>query len=208
MIIYGWRTKPLGSEPLAHVCSACGGDSLKLHVFHRYAHVYWIPLIPLGKIAVLECPSCGKVFEKKTWTPEDRSAAQGPLRKFRVPLTDFAGLAAILALVAFGIVHDRQEMSHTQSLHHAPAKGDYVVLRAPANDDHPYRIVRVHTVAGEKIEVSAAQFAYKSVDGARKHLDSGKLQDADFAGRPKELSRSQYDGLDVRYIERRPASGP
>lgn len=61
MVIYGSNGKHFATLPLPYTaCPACRRTGqLQAALVGRYAHVYWIPLFPYQKLAVVQCSACG-----------------------------------------------------------------------------------------------------------------------------------------------------
>jgi len=76
MIIYGTGVKQIKAARLNSVfCPNCGAEgSVIMHVFSRYAHVFWIPLFSLGKRGISECQHCKQALNVKEM-PADLKAA-------------------------------------------------------------------------------------------------------------------------------------
>ena len=61
MIVYGIKTKTLSSTPVECNCEHCNHSQQLVHVSQRYFHIFWIPVLPLGKKSLIECQHCKKV---------------------------------------------------------------------------------------------------------------------------------------------------
>ena len=105
MLIYGYRTSHLRTEPVAGPCPACATpDALRTSVFGRYAHVYWVPLLPIGKTGASECGHCQFVIRPKEMEPALRQAFRELKQRSRVPWWHFAGLLLALGIgLAIGL---------------------------------------------------------------------------------------------------------
>ncbi|UTW61596.1 zinc-ribbon domain-containing protein [bacterium SCSIO 12741] len=100
MIIYGSRSAALSSDtPEKLICPNCQTEgSTRIHVFGRYAHIFWIPLFPVGRPAVAECSHCQAAYDKKEMTAEMRQAADALSSSTKTPIWFFSGLAVIAVL--------------------------------------------------------------------------------------------------------------
>ena len=103
MIIYGHRSAHLGSSKPNHLeCPNCNTKgSTEIHVFRRHAHVFWIPLFPMGRYGVSECSHCKQVYEKKEMSSDIRAEYDIASMDAKGPIWQFAGLV-IIALLAIG----------------------------------------------------------------------------------------------------------
>src|SRR5579885_1659299 len=104
MIVYGWRSSVLGTEPIHHTCSACNGDTMTFVAYQRYAHIYWIPLFPLNKLVFLKCPTCKHAVERKDMSMEEKAAISSQLAKTRTPVWTFSALA-LIAVLSSGVLY-------------------------------------------------------------------------------------------------------
>ena len=106
MIIYGTRATTLGEfdVPLAE-CAHCGQrGTQQMAVFGRYAHVFWIPLFPIGKVAVAECMHCKRTLRKKEFSPELKRKYAEQSGRIGRPVWHWAGLAIVLLLFGSSVI--------------------------------------------------------------------------------------------------------
>ena len=106
MIIYGTRATGISQFAVPNVdCGHCQRQNTQqIAVFGRYAHVFWIPLFPIGKVAVAECSHCKRTVEKSEFTPDLKSRYDDRAKEIKRPVWHWAGLALILLLVGFGTI--------------------------------------------------------------------------------------------------------
>ena len=106
MLIYGSRATTIADfdVPLAE-CAHCGQrGTQRMAVFGRYAHVFWIPLFPIGKVAVAECMHCKRTLKKKEFSPELRRKYEEQKGASKRPIWHWAGLGVIGLLFATSIL--------------------------------------------------------------------------------------------------------
>ncbi|WP_298121335.1 zinc-ribbon domain-containing protein [Flavobacterium sp.] len=107
MIFYGTKASNIKNGQIINVdCPHCQTNTSMIYsVFGRYAHVYWIPFFPIGRVTVTECNSCKKTFEfselpqpiqEKLLREKEKGGA-------KTPIWMFSGLGIIAVLVAIGI---------------------------------------------------------------------------------------------------------
>lgn len=102
MIIYGSRASRLGSFDVENTkCQHCESYSTQ-HVsfFGKYAYLYWIPIFPIGKVAVAECTNCLKTIEKNEFPADLKGAAEEAKAQIKSPWWHWIGVLIIAALVA------------------------------------------------------------------------------------------------------------
>ena len=106
LFFFGLGTTIIGSYPLAGVpCGYCGTlGSLLLTIYSRYIHVFWVPVIPIGKASVSKCAHCQQVLEQRQMPASYRQEAQQLMQQARLPLTNYLVLALLGVVIAFSFV--------------------------------------------------------------------------------------------------------
>ena len=109
MIIYGNKATQVAAENINDKCSNCGTqNSIQMKVFQKYAHVFWIPIFPIGKTASSQCSHCKQVLQKKEFTGNMNNDYKAVKSKSKTPIWTFSGLALLIALIIWGTISSRQ----------------------------------------------------------------------------------------------------
>ncbi len=117
MIIYGIRFGRKNNVSFENgVCQQCGAPGqLKSYDATKFFHIYWIPLIPLGKKKILqECGSCKRHYESsyRDWETTGRHALERAKNHFEQNLNDVeAGLEYYEVLKVYGNQKDAEKFS-------------------------------------------------------------------------------------------------
>ena len=100
MIIFGLRSGNIKQvENSLADCAYCGTrQSVQLHFYIRYFHIFWIPFIPLYKTGVSQCNHCMQALNQKQMPPHLRSVYAASLKKAKTPI-GYYSLLIIMALV-------------------------------------------------------------------------------------------------------------
>ncbi len=73
-IFFGTRSSHLKSTSLTASCSVCHTTGPHtVSIFGEYAHVFWIPVLPLSKPALVRCEHCLAIHDNKTAPPDLRT---------------------------------------------------------------------------------------------------------------------------------------
>ncbi len=105
MIIYGWRTSVKEGKLLEGVaCESCGETTLGVHAACRYAHVYWIPLFPVGRTTHVICESCGHAREGRAISAPVKERIKNENARPAIPIYHFTGLAVGLVALLWPTV--------------------------------------------------------------------------------------------------------
>lgn len=152
MIVYGYHATHLSTTAVPTPCPGCGApDALRLRVFGRYAHVYWLPLLPLGKAGAVQCTECQLVLRAPELPRPLRAELRELKARTRTPLRHCLGLlllgAAVLGSFGAGVwqqVQDRERLAH-------PHIGDLYQVRSEAPGY--YTLMRVMAVNGNSVRL-------------------------------------------------------
>ena len=73
MVIIGYRSTLIGQAELNFTtCENCGTkNSYTVYVYGRYFHVFWIPILPIGKTYFAQCSGCEKAYSKEHLFPKE-----------------------------------------------------------------------------------------------------------------------------------------
>lgn len=95
LFLYGIRASHLKSFVLSDKTCACSSesDTVHMHLYGRYAHVFWIPAFPAGIRARVSCQRCGAVIEEKDFGEALQHRCAELKKQVRVPVWHFTLLA-------------------------------------------------------------------------------------------------------------------
>ncbi|MCW3085199.1 MAG: zinc-ribbon protein [Bacteroidetes bacterium] len=151
MIIYGWREKQTATQEITDPCNNCGKPfSMSLHVFHRYFHVFWIPLFPIGKTVKSHCSACGITNEKRDLPEAVRLSYKNMPRKNRIPVWMFAGPIIIAGCVSVGFIKDEFNKKEYANMIQQPLKGDIYKVKT---DDGNYTLYKVQSTSADTVNI-------------------------------------------------------
>lgn len=102
MIIFGTRATNIGNFDVPNSkCEYCQNDSTqRISVFGKYAHIFWIPIFPIGKKAVAECTHCKRTIEQKEFSSKLSQLYQENKSRAKRPLWHWLGLLLVAGLFA------------------------------------------------------------------------------------------------------------
>lgn len=153
MIVYGTDTSHLLTGPVKYAtCPACGTpDTLRASVFGRYLHVYWLPLLPVGKVSASECEHCHQVLQGKQMPPALRTQVAQLKEQANTPVWHFAGLLLAALLVVGGLMSSHFNRQHTAAYVAQPHVGDVYHVKM----DDGYSLLKVAAVEGNSVKLLA-----------------------------------------------------
>ncbi|MBA3603794.1 MAG: hypothetical protein H0W50_09190 [Parachlamydiaceae bacterium] len=153
MLIYGTKKIELKTIDLPVACTSCGHAQQRLQIYRKFVSLYFIPLIPLQKKSVVNCPSCfkelkGKIFFEGLATKEldpvqakfhfksILKATKTPLYMYVLP---FLLVALIAGVFAYGYHESQQSKVMLEEYLHSPV-GNVITVIKSQEGAYPYHI--------------------------------------------------------------------
>jgi hypothetical protein len=152
MIFYGTKATPVGLYAAERLkCQNCGEENqLQFAVFARYFHLYWIPTIPLGKVAVSSCQHCQHAMEHKEFKKDQQYqyAYERIKAQTSTPKWHFAGLFLIAVLISWVSISGIRSGEQMNEYLAQPQVGDVYHLKA---EEGFFSSMRITAVEGDKL---------------------------------------------------------
>jgi hypothetical protein len=163
MIVYGSRSKELAKDILTDQCPNCGKqNSIDMHVFQKYAHVFWIPIFPMGKTGVCQCDHCKQVLSLKEMPASLVISYNNLKEKAKTPIWMFSGLALLAILITIGIISGKKNDEKNAKLILSPKAGDIFEIKV---SDNQYTLYKVNEVLGDSVFVQINDYETNKVTG-------------------------------------------
>lgn len=202
LFFFGTGTSLINSFELTGVsCVNCGTrNSVFLTVYSRYLHLFWIPVLPLGKNSVSKCSHCQQVLEARQMPPAYREPAQEAQQQARIPVTNYLVLAVVgvlfVSAMVVGSLRGRQQPTVKQltnvigaaptasameeALVAADPAANEPLLAAPQvadiyamrNQDQHYSLMRVARIALDTLYLQTSTYRPTSLQDVSTHQDS------------------------------------
>lgn len=165
MIIYGWNTKNIKQAPLeSFECPNCGHKNSFLAVFAHYAHIFWIPLFPYKKSAMISCANCQLVTEEKAMQQDMKAKIKQLKSAVSIPKYLFSGLIIIVLGIGYLTYSSNQSDKEEQSYIDNPATGDVYLLKDLTEvTEYDYYLMKVVDVFGDSLMITRNSYAYNGM---------------------------------------------
>lgn len=151
MLFYGLRTRHKSSHPLPSPCPHCDTEgSVELDIHQRYAHVFWIPVFPLGRLATTECAHCKEVRRAKEMHPATLVLAKDLLKEDRTPVWMFSGAIVVGLLIPWAFWQSGRNDVAVRAKLQAPLMGDIYEIDLV---DGGYTLYKVTDVQNDSVTV-------------------------------------------------------
>ncbi len=171
MIIYGSRTKQTAKSNVAAPCPNCSTNgSIEIRVLQKFAHIFWIPLFPVGKKAMSECSHCKQVLQYNEMRPALMGAFAALKEKTKTPLWTFTGLGLIAVWLGIGWYSSEAAKRHAARLLLNPAKGDVLTVETSGS---MYTLYKVSHVNGDSVFVYKNKYQTDTEFGIDRVKDKG-----------------------------------
>lgn len=158
MIIYGTRGSHYATPNLpGSVCPSCKKfGTLNAGLVSRYAHIYWIPLFPYQKLAVVQCANCRASWEGQALPAELTEDVQAAKSQAHHPYWTWSGLVLIVVLAVAGVVAGLRDTRTDDTYLESPRAGDIYTVRLDSADQ--YSLLKVRQVSGNSVELVANEY--------------------------------------------------
>ncbi|MCG2612938.1 zinc ribbon domain-containing protein [Terrimonas sp. NA20] len=156
MIIYGTRAKELAAENIVDRCPNCGSqNTLSIHVYQQYAHVFWIPFFPVRKVGASVCSHCKGVMKHKELPPNLQESYKTIKAQTKTPVWMFAGIALFAVLISAVAVSISQDNKRNAAYLASPQDGDVYELKTEGNH---YGLILVEQIKGDSAYVRLSDY--------------------------------------------------
>ena len=157
MIIYGSKAVHLKTaQSKTATCPSCGTQgSLTISVFRKHAHVFWIPLFPIGKKGVSQCQHCKNILETKEMPEPIKRECENLKNESKGPIWQFAGLVVIAVLIAWGSYASGEDKKLELEYIKSPQVGDIYEYKIETGS---YSTLKVVSVTNDSVFVSPNEY--------------------------------------------------
>jgi hypothetical protein len=163
MIIYGWRLVQTAKEDIADYCSSCGKpNSLSIHILHRYIHLFWIPLFPIGRIIKSHCSQCGLSLEKKEMPDALKLSCSNIKHKRKIPIWMFSGVFIVGGIIMWVSIKNKLRDNENRSMIENPLKNDLYDIKS---ESEKYTSYKVKDVKADTVYVLVNQYETNTASG-------------------------------------------
>ena len=196
LFLFGTRRTTVATTPLTGLaCAHCHTpESLLCTVVSRYIHLFWIPVLPIGKASATVCTHCKQILTPRQMSPSYRAPVEALQQQARTPVTLFMvpallGATLLISFVA-SLFKPKQAIEPTSI---TPAPAEMVGNRYKFNvsdDGQLYALLEVTHVAPDSVY-------YRMTDPLRGPLTAASaiaaLQDSVAAANAQGTSLAQWN---------------
>jgi len=148
MIIYGTKAKVLATEHVTESCPNCKTHNLYISVLQKWAHIFWVPVFPIGKTGISQCTHCKQVLQLKEMPAAISMSYDNIKSQAKTPVWTFSGIAVIILIFVFATIHGKQNAERITKLIPALKKNDILHLKF---EDNVFSLIKVTRVKGDSV---------------------------------------------------------
>jgi len=202
MIIYGSRSKLLARELVTDKCPNCASqNSTEVHLYQRWAHVFWIPFVPIGKTIASQCGHCKQVLKEKEMPSPMQSIARDIKSRSKTPIWTFTGLALLAVLIVIAVIDDKKNDEKIVQLILAPKAGDVLEMKTAASQ---YTLYKVAAIEGDTVLIRQNNMETNKLTGLWKLKEQGDNgYSEDVYAVPKSELKAWFDKGEIMDVERK-----
>lgn len=163
MVIYGSSATHLETvQPQGAICPNCQEkDTTSISILSKHAHIFWIPLFPIGKKGVTECSNCKHVMTVKQMPEEYKREYNFIKGETKTPIWKFTGLVLLAGLISWGIFQSGKAKEERAVYLASPAIGDLYKTKA----DGMYSCMRITELSTDSVFVTPNMYEVNKRSG-------------------------------------------
>ncbi len=201
MVVYGTKNKKLSGSQIIDKCGNCGTSNvMEMHIFQKFAHVFWIPFFPMKKLGISQCNHCKQVLTQKEMPPALTTTYQTLKAQTKTPIWTFAGIGLVVALVTIGVISDRRKDEKNAKLIVSPQVNDIYEVKLGYK---AYTLYKVAIVKGDSIFLRVNDYETNKATGLNDlKKKRGNAFSEDFLPLTKPELKEMLDKGEILDIER------
>lgn len=164
MVFYGSRASNIKNGRLSNVtCPSCENQtSMTYSIFGKYAHIYWIPLFPIGKESVAECDHCKHTSKISDLPEQIKNKFDLEKSGSGFPIWYFSGLAIIAVLIFGGMYMAKLHDDDVAKYINDPQIGDIYTLEGEREGYHS--TMRIQEVTNDSVYALMSDYEYNTTN--------------------------------------------
>lgn len=171
MIIYGSKVTHRETAKIKGTCPNCASeDKMRVDIYQKYAHIFWIPLFPLNKVGYAECSQCKYGMVERNFPSAVGTQYNAIRSKVKLPIWTFSGLFIIALIIGIGVVEGKQKDSKNEKLIENPQVGDVYEYKAGASE---YTLIKVNQVDADTVYLLFNDYQVNRSSGFKKIREQG-----------------------------------
>jgi len=200
MIIYGSKAVHLRSvRSKSLTCPNCGTQgSTIISVFRKHAHIYWIPLFPIGKKGVSQCQHCKIAYESKDMPHPIKKEYEKIKNNSKGPIWQYAGLAIFAFLIVWAVYANGANKKLELKYINSPQVGDVYEYKI---ENEKYSTLKVVKVTNDSVFVAPNKYGINKMSKIDRIEKPGNYSDVTYGISISRL-KEMYDSEEIFDVDR------
>jgi hypothetical protein len=201
MIVFGSKAVHLKTVELEEaICPSCGTeDSLLLSVYRKHIHLFWIPIIAIGKRGQSVCEYCKHVMQVAYMPDEVKRDYEVLKKENKGPVWQHIGLVLIIGIIISANIMSSNNKKLEQEYLTAPLVGDVYSYKIGPKQYSTFKVV---SVSNDTVFVSPNEYETNKTTGIR-DVDNEENYADMIIGMAKTRISSMYDEGDIFNVDRK-----
>ena len=163
MIIYGTNAKVIKTEAITEACPNCNTtNSIIINIWQKWAHIFWVPVLPMGKTGSSECIHCQQVLSLKKMPLILQISYENIKSQTSVPIWTFSGVGVIMLIGVAVTISNLHTANKVTKMIPTLKAGDILQVKLKEN---VYTLARVSRVKGDSVFLLPNQFQTDKATG-------------------------------------------
>jgi len=207
MIFFGTGSKTMKTVELGEAeCPSCSQPTVFMQLLHKYFHIWWIPVFPIGKVAVAGCKSCNTAWEQQDLPLPLFESVESAKKSSSPPKYLFAGLYIVGIIISIAMFTSWRNDRNTGDYAGQPQVADLYVMSTEFDEEYPHQLFQIRNIDGDSITMMIGSYGYRNpsdaVDAVEKRVTEDLNYFADSVRIAKAALLSLYDTKKVARIIR------
>lgn len=200
MIIFGIKAVHLTTVELKMAtCPNCRTQgSMVLSIFRKHAHIFWIPLFPVGKKGVTQCQHCKNVLKTKEMPEFVKREYHNLKDETKGPIWQFAGSGIIIALIIWASYSSGENKKLDLKYIASPVTGDIYEYKI---ESRVYSTLKVVNVSNDSVFISPNDYEISRKSKIYK-IDKPENYSETSYGISRSKLKEMYDSGDIFDVNR------
>ena len=192
MIFFGTGSASLDAVKAKNTtCQHCNNqDTVYINIYRRHAHVFWIPVFPIGKSGSSFCTHCKETLAPKQMPEALKMQYKNIKGNAKGPIWQFSGVLLFVFLIVFAFYSNGRDKEKTQIYLSNPVIGDVYEYKA---DSGSYSTMKLEKITSDSLYLNDYEISKKSrlykIDKVENYSD------VTYGYSKSEMSQMQKDGI-------------
>jgi zinc ribbon protein len=185
MILYGTKTITLKTIDLPISCTACNHHQQQIQVYRKFFSLFFIPVFPFLKNALISCTNCGNQMKLKQFFKDfnekgkdvavAKTHMKSLIKEAKTPFYTYATTGLALAVLAgFGgyFYYEEHRMAMQASAYAQQPIDNVLLVYKDEEEAYPYHIAYIPKIEDKEAVFFGWNYSYLTASDAKSDLST------------------------------------